>query len=157
MKCLHNIALLAALNLGILFASNMAAATPIDELEFLTENYAPFNYEKDGKAQGITVDLLLEMFKKEGSSKTREDITVLPWSRGYRMAQDKKNVVLFVTVRTEPREHMFKWVGPIMPAITGRIAKSPGTSRSAHLRTPKGTRSAPFGKTPESSCFWTRA
>ena len=96
---------------------------PIGVLQFLTENFAPFNYAKDGTAQGTTVDLLLKMLSAAGSSKTVKDIKVLPWARGYNLAQTAKNTVLFSTTRTASREQMFKWVGPIRPTRIVVIAK----------------------------------
>jgi polar amino acid transport system substrate-binding protein len=98
-------------------------ADPFEGLVFLTENYAPYNYNKDGKAQGIVVDVLLEMFRQTGSTKGLKDIKVLPWARGYKLAQEKKGTVLFSTARTESRKNMFKWVGPILVSEHSVIAK----------------------------------
>ncbi|HJW56185.1 MAG TPA: ABC transporter substrate-binding protein [Burkholderiaceae bacterium] len=91
-------------------------AQTIDNLSFITEEYPPFNFEKDGKRQGISVDTLVEMLSLVGSRKTRDDIKLWPWARGYETALKEKNTVLFATVRTNAREHLFKWVGPIMPS-----------------------------------------
>ncbi len=93
------------------------------ELTFITENYAPFNYEKDGEVRGTSVDLLLKMFKQAGTDRGLNDIEVMNWARGYKLAQSTPNTVLFSTTRTEIREDLFKWVGPISPtriAIIGR-------------------------------------
>ena len=116
------IALLTLVIVGI-FNSGKVTAGSIDGLTFLTENYAPFNYQKDGKVQGISIDLLLDMFKQADTTKGLKDIKVLPWARGYKLAQVKKNTVLFSTTRTETREKMFKWVGPIIPTKISVIAR----------------------------------
>lgn len=42
---------------------------------------------------------------------------------GYGLAQDKENTVLFSTTRTEARENLFKWVGPITPTRVSVVAK----------------------------------
>ncbi|OEU71116.1 MAG: hypothetical protein BA863_09845 [Desulfovibrio sp. S3730MH75] len=40
-------------------------------------------------------------------------IKVMPWAQGYTMAQRQPNVALYSTTRTESRENLFKWVGPL--------------------------------------------
>lgn len=93
-------------------------ATAPDALTIYTENYPPFNYEEIGEAQGLSVDLLLEMFVRAGIKKERHDIIVAPWSTGLAAVRENPGTVLFSTVRTVAREDKFKWVGPI---ATSRI------------------------------------
>lgn len=113
--------ILAAVVLAM--AVTPAHSQTIDDLTFITEDYPPFNFERDGKRQGIAVDTLAEMLALTGAKKTRADIKVWPWARGYETAQKEKNTVLFSTTRTEAREHLFKWVGPIMPSRIVLVAK----------------------------------
>ena len=94
------IAIIAA---TLLFATQLSTARaddPFRDLHFITENYAPFNFKEGGILQGSAVDILLRMFAVAKSSKTAADVEVLPWSRGYRLAQTQENTVLFVTTRT---------------------------------------------------------
>ncbi|QYJ75827.1 ABC transporter substrate-binding protein [Shewanella sp. FJAT-52076] len=91
------------------------AQEKLSSLSFLTEEYPPFNFTRDGKVQGIAVDLLLSAAALEGQSISRESIRVYPWTRAYAMALRGHNMVLFSTTRTEEREPLFHWVGPIAP------------------------------------------
>ena len=95
----------------------------MDDLEIMTENYPPFNFEKDGNLQGVSVDTMALMLQRVGSKQTREDIRLLPWARGYELALSKPNTCLFSTTRIEEREKLFKWVGPIWPNRVGLIAR----------------------------------
>lgn len=95
----------------------------LGELKFITENYGPFNYEKDGKLQGTSVELLLKIFKQAGTGRGLKDIELMNWARGYKLAQTTKNTVLFSTTRTKSRENLFKWVGPISPTKIAIIGK----------------------------------
>lgn len=113
--------ILAAIVLAMIMVP--AHSQTIDDLTFITEDYPPFNFERDGKRQGIAVDTLAEMLALAGAKKSRADIKVWPWARGYETAQKEKNTVLFSTTRTEAREHLFKWVGPIMPSRIVLVAK----------------------------------
>jgi polar amino acid transport system substrate-binding protein len=100
-----------------------AKADALGELTFITENYAPYNYQKDGEVRGTTIDLLLKMFKQAGTDRGLKDITVMNWARGYKLAQDTENTVLFSTTRSEIREDLFKWVGPVSATKISIIGK----------------------------------
>ncbi len=103
--------------------SGSAAAESVDDIVFMTEQYPPYNFEEDNKLQGIAVDILTLMLQRVGAKQVREDIELLPWARGYKRVQSEPNTCLFSTTRTEEREHLFKWVGPIAPELVGLIAR----------------------------------
>ncbi|MFM8453377.1 MAG: substrate-binding periplasmic protein [Gammaproteobacteria bacterium] len=88
---------------------------PTENLEYLTEDFPPYNFkDQDGKIKGLNVDILIEIFRELGSAKTREDIQIKPWAIAYKEAQDSnKKTVLFSTTKTDVREKLFKWVGPL--------------------------------------------
>lgn len=97
-------------------------AKPIDNITFITENYPPYNFKDKEQVKGIAADILVLLFEKVGSKKTRKDIKVLPWARGYHYVQELENTALFSTVRTKKRENLFKWVGPIAISTNSLIA-----------------------------------
>ncbi len=119
---LHVLAVLFLCPVLVCF-SFFTKADALGELTFITENYAPFNYQKDGEIRGTSVDLLLKMFKQAGTQRGLADIEVMNWARGYQLAQTTKNTVLFSTTRTKSRENLFKWVGPISPTKIAIIGK----------------------------------
>ncbi|MFP4364645.1 MAG: substrate-binding periplasmic protein [Spirochaetia bacterium] len=93
-----------------------AGANPIDDLNFYTEEFPPYQYTENGQLKGMFIDLAEAIFEYTGSSLTRDDITVVPWARGYNLVQERPNVVLFGMGRTEAREDLFQWVGPGIPS-----------------------------------------
>lgn len=106
-----------------LFCGSVAAAS-VDDIDFITEQYPPYNFTADGKLQGIAVDTLTLMLQRVGSRLTREDLKPLPWARGYKRVQTEPNTCLFSTTRTDEREPLFKWVGPIAPNTAALIART---------------------------------
>ncbi|MGE5651681.1 MAG: substrate-binding periplasmic protein [Bacillota bacterium] len=110
-----------------------ARAQSLDELTFITEDYPPFNFERRGQRQGISVDLLEEMLVADGAAKRRKDIKVWPWARAYQTALRERNTVLFSTARTGERESLFKWVGPIMPSRIVLVARKTSRIRFGSL------------------------
>jgi polar amino acid transport system substrate-binding protein len=106
-----------------LLISPLASANEFDQLNFITESYPPYNFESEGKLQGISVDLLMAATKNSSSSLTTEKIRLLPWPRAYKMALLGPKIVLFSTTRTEEREQRFNWVGPISPTRIVLMAK----------------------------------
>ena len=89
-----------------------AARADLGKLEYLTEEYPPYNYsDPQGQPTGLAVDLLQMIWQHSGV--TPQPVRILPWARGYYLLTQKPNVVLFSTARTEAREDLFKWVCPI--------------------------------------------
>jgi polar amino acid transport system substrate-binding protein len=103
--------------------STSMAQSSVDGLTIMTEVYPPFNYEEDGKIKGLSTEVVGRMLELTGSSKTIADVQMLSWTRGYNLAQEAKNHALYSTTRTQSREKLFKWVGPIVPTMIGVIAK----------------------------------
>jgi ABC-type amino acid transport substrate-binding protein len=98
----------------VVLSTTSLYAQNLNDLVFITEEYPPFNFTAEGRTQGISTDILLEMLKLAGASQTREDIGSLPWARGYNVALTTEDVLLYSTTRTAARENLFKWVGPII-------------------------------------------
>ncbi len=82
------------------------------DLRFFSENYPPYNFEEHHKVKGIAADLLREMHLI--LALPEPEIQVEPWARSFYNAQYINNAVVFSTTRTLEREHLFKWVGPII-------------------------------------------
>ena len=57
-----------------LLISPLTSANELDQLNFITESYPPYNFKEKGKLQGIAVDLLLAATQKSSSSLTASKI-----------------------------------------------------------------------------------
>jgi len=105
----------------ILAAPHSAPAQTADQLTYLTEEYYPFNYSEEGAVHGISADLLRLVWQR---MKTPEQpIQVLPWARAYELTRHQPGTVLFGMARTEEREALFRWAGPIVNVRFVLIAK----------------------------------
>ncbi|GGY46955.1 amino acid ABC transporter substrate-binding protein [Bacterioplanes sanyensis] len=98
--------------ISLLFWANVSQAD-LSKLTYLTESYPPYNMYEGNQLRGIAVDLLVTAMERQGANVQRSDIKLQPWPRAYRAALDGPGVVLFSTTRTEEREPLFQWVGPI--------------------------------------------
>jgi len=81
-------------------------------LTLTTEDYPPFNFSTDGgkTMTGSASDVMNEVLKRTGIKAT---MSLYPWERAYKAAQDDKDTCVFSATRTEAREKLFKWVGPL--------------------------------------------
>jgi ABC-type amino acid transport substrate-binding protein len=79
-------------------------------LRMLTEEYPPVTFMKDGKVTGFVTDVVREIVSRQGISDT---IRLTSWDEAYNAALNAPNVVLFSAERTEKREKLFQWVGPV--------------------------------------------
>ncbi len=105
--------------LWLLLGCGLCAALQAEPLRLYTEEYPPLNYSEDGEPTGLATEVVREIMRRTGQN---APISVVPWARGYQLAQLRPNTGLFVTMRTAEREHLFKWVGPLIRSITGFYA-----------------------------------
>lgn len=88
-------------------------AQSLNQLEYITESYPPYNYEENGMVRGEAVELLIAATSLAGSPVLARNILLQPWARAFHNALEGPNRVLFSTTRTPEREALFKWAGPI--------------------------------------------
>ena len=81
-------------------------------LTLVTEDYPPLNFTTDGgqTITGSATDVMREILRRTGIPAT---ISLRPWRLAYKLAQDNPETCVFTTVRTEARESLFKWIGPL--------------------------------------------
>ncbi|EWH02133.1 substrate-binding periplasmic protein [Halomonas sp. BC04] len=99
------------------------ASAGLDELTFITEEYPPYNYKHGERLEGLSIETLERIFEETATPLSRDDIHYLPWARGYETALTDPATVLFSTTRTEQRESLFQWVGPIATDRVTLIAR----------------------------------
>ncbi|OOG25227.1 ABC transporter substrate-binding protein [Thioalkalivibrio denitrificans] len=97
-------------------------ATGLNDLQWITEEFAPYNFSQDGVAAGIAVDVLMEMWQRLGVERTAADIQVLPWARGYRITQEQPGTCLFSTTVTDARRELFVFIEPLIDSNVSIIA-----------------------------------
>ena len=93
-------------------------ASELDKLNFITEEYPPYNYQVNGQLRGTSVDILQSILRHSQSAQSIHDVRVLPWARGYDTTLEFPDTVLFSTTRSRTRDHLFEWVGPL---AAGRV------------------------------------
>ncbi|SHO49813.1 polar amino acid transport system substrate-binding protein [Desulfopila aestuarii DSM 18488] len=79
-------------------------------LQIMTEDYPPFNYTENGQLSGLSTEVVQQLAKKVGNP---GEIEEKPWARAYALIQKEDGFILYSMTRTESRENMFKWVGPV--------------------------------------------
>lgn len=88
-----------------------------------TEDLPPFNYLEKDKVTGSSTELLVKLLEKNGHTIANNKINLTSWSRGYHEVLNTPNTILYSMARTQEREHLFKWVGPINTLRIGLVAK----------------------------------
>ncbi|WP_240936234.1 substrate-binding periplasmic protein [Billgrantia bachuensis] len=101
----------------------LPAAAGLEGLTFITEEYPPYNYRHNDRLEGISIELLERIFAETDTALSRDDVLYYPWARGYDTALSEPGTVLFSTTRTEQREELFQWVGPIATDRVTLIAR----------------------------------
>lgn len=99
-------AMLLVLNLLIL-----SCCLNAQELTLITENAPPNSFVENDILTGRSVEIVQAVLKEIGMEGYH--IHFYPWARGYKMLETQENIALFATSRTQARENLFKWAGPI--------------------------------------------
>lgn len=94
-----------------IFVASSANASP---LLVLTEKSPPLSFERGGRVVGVATEIFEEMSRRAGVGISGDSIAIWPWARSYEEAKTRDNVVLYSMARTEQREPLFQWVGPII-------------------------------------------
>lgn len=135
-----------ALWLCLLLSPFAHAELPRDyRVVLLTENFPPFNmaangknFARDEKIQGLSADIVREMFKRAGIAYS---LTLrFPWDRIYKQAMNTPHHGLFSTSLSEARKPLFKWVGPIAQYQSVLVGLEDGGPRPADLEQAKAYR-----------------
>jgi polar amino acid transport system substrate-binding protein len=80
-------------------------------LQIYTEQYPPLSFRNSfGEITGFGSDIVYEIMKR---NHLFFDIKLSSWSNGYELALSNPNFCLFTMDRTELRDTLFQWVGPI--------------------------------------------
>lgn len=95
---------------GILLAAGLLIGTAAAALDLVTEDDPPHNMLLGGKIIGVSTEKLEEALKRTGVSYS---IQMMPWARAYQYALALPEHCVFSTARTDERERLFRWVGPI--------------------------------------------
>ncbi|MBN1932440.1 MAG: transporter substrate-binding domain-containing protein [Desulfobacterales bacterium] len=106
-------------------------------LKVLFEDSPPLSYLQEDQLAGCYVEIVREIFHRLNLS---EDIQLVPWARGYEIVQSSPYIALIPTARTQKREHLFKWVGPLNVIKVGFFAKKGSGIRITSLEDLKKVR-----------------
>lgn len=106
----------AALAFWGLLAAGSGPATAEDSagmprLQVVAESWYPYSYEEDGVVRGRATETVRKVLARAGFE---YDIELYPWPRAYRMAQERKNLLIYAMVKTPAREKIFQFVGQVM-------------------------------------------
>ena len=76
-----------------------------------TEELHPLAYTEKEVNKGITIDITKALFKEAGLD---HNIYSFPWARSYHLVQQEKNSFVVPIIRSQKREKLFHWIGPLI-------------------------------------------
>lgn len=94
----------------IFFASAFFPAFS-NTLEIVTTDFPPYQISHNEKLDGMATEIISESL---ASIHKTSHTSVYPWGRAYQLALATP-VLIYSIARTKEREHLFKWIAPIIP------------------------------------------
>ena len=82
-----------------------------EQLKIVTAEEPPMSFLENQEVTGIVTDIVKEILKR---TESKTPIKLYPWVRSYQICLREPNVVLFTAARTEARETLFHWIGPVI-------------------------------------------
>ncbi len=94
-----------------------------NKLTIYTEEYPPYNMMEPTTetVTGVSTDIVRELIRR---AKQDHDILLVPWQRAISLAQAQPDSCVYSMSRTEPREPLYKWIGPLVQnewVLFGRV------------------------------------
>jgi len=91
----------------VLLWTSLAGA---EEITVVTEILPPWQTTDGRTVSGIATEIVEAALRE---ADVEFHIEVYPWSRAYRLAMEKPNILIYSIIRTQERENLFKWAGVI--------------------------------------------
>ncbi len=106
----------------VVFAA-LCSPLKAQEMRLITSPWPPSAfYDANGHPTGIAVDMVTALKDQMGLS---TPIEILPWARGYKIAEAKPNILLFTAGRTQERlDAGFEFIGPAIMWTHGLLVKN---------------------------------
>jgi len=95
-----------------------------ENINWMTEDYPPYNYIESGEIKGLSVGLLNQIYLNLNIDLKNLNLTLYPWARAYKTLQQDKNSCLFSMTHTQDRANKFNFVGPIIDTRISLISLS---------------------------------
>lgn len=82
------------------------------KLVIYTEHFVPYSYQnEEGEYVGINIDISKKLCELAA---IECEFVLLPWKRAYNLVQTNAFSAIVSLARTDDREPMFQWVGPLV-------------------------------------------
>ena len=94
-----------------LLALTLATAAQAQPYRVVTEEWTPYNFQRDGEIVGIATEIVSAIMTRTGDSFALE---MLPSMRAGLELRQRPHTIMFSMFRTAERESLYKWVGPLL-------------------------------------------
>lgn len=97
--------------ISVLLCLLLSAPARADHYQIVTEEWPPYNYSENGQITGMTTEIVRAIMKVTGHDLT---IVLAPSMRASLILKMRPRTIMYSMFRTPEREHVYKWVGPIL-------------------------------------------
>ena len=102
----HVKTMFSALFLSIFFVFGTTYAAEV-ELLVMTEEFPPFNYQKDNVVNGLATKIVRKLLEE---AHLTFKIELVPWKRAFNTAINRPNTLIYTIAKTKSRKDKFHWI-----------------------------------------------
>ncbi len=95
----------------IILSLLVVMSLPAHSLTFYAESNPPFQYDVNGKVEGVSISVLQEISKRSGVA--IDKLEIVPWNRALQSAETEKDVCALTGSPNAEREAKFKILAPL--------------------------------------------
>lgn len=89
-------------------------------LVILYDPYPPYEYEENGEAKGVGIEVVKAALKK---ANLKAEFKLYPFARAYKMVTEGERQVFYLSLaRTPERERLVQWVGVVAPSTQALLS-----------------------------------
>ncbi|BDX08431.1 substrate-binding periplasmic protein [Planctobacterium marinum] len=101
---------------------------------WLTEDYPPFHYLEGNNKKGIAIDILNEIFRRNGVPfRSDKQTYVFPWARAVKEITNNTNAALLTMAYTQERDALFALSEPLFKEQIALISLADSTLTFKHI------------------------
>lgn len=105
----------------------------VDNTQWMSEDFPPYHYVENGAIQGLAIDIINDLFKRNKLRLNNDQIVMYPWARALKILSNNKNAAVITMGYTEERDSLYRLSEALFEKKVALITRSTSEITSFEL------------------------